>query len=35
MIVNIVDYGDVMKYNGKDEERVYGRNKFMSLSLII
>lgn len=35
MTVNIVDHGDAMKYNGKDEERAYGRNKPMSLSLII
>lgn len=35
MTVKIVDHGDAIKYNEKDEGRTYGRNKPVSLSLII
>ena len=34
MTVSILDYGDATKYNAKDEERTYGRNKPRSFSLI-
>lgn len=35
MTAKIVDHGDAIKYNKKDEGRTYGRNKPISLSLII
>lgn len=35
MTAKIVDHADAIKYNEKDEGRTYGRNKPVSLSLIV
>lgn len=35
MTAKIVDHADAIKYNEKDDGRTYGRNKPVSLSLIV